>query len=712
MPSFSSSSPGSHTVNIPANAQNVEFYLVGAKGGASQRWYYQLGNVGWHAVSDPTNWGAWSSFMNQWAVWISPNNPNPTNQWHEAVYSMHVPYPSGNVEFHCQSDNQMQIHIEAPGVQGWTHIISQAGFTSTHVHTRYMVHGTWHVKMRVYNNYQSNNAWHENPAGGAFTIYKDGNMIKNSRDMAGQIGTVTWNKEGGAGRAGYFNIDTRSSAYTLTFYLGGQGGMGVAYRASGEGNRGGGGSSPVAGGGNGFSCGGGGGGASAVYDSYLNRYTVVSGGGGGAGRLDLAEHFAGLGYSGGGRAQAPSFRGGDSATAGNTGGGGGGQNWHNATSMYGQTNPPTIGYGGASYWYGDSGGQTEGTFTGYGGYSWDGPGQLGYGDGVYICSYSEANASIDSFTASTTTITAGQGVQLCWNTTDASAVTLNGSGVNADDCTWKYPGSTTTYTLTAVAGNTVSQAITVTVYIPPNVTLSLSSSSIQSGQSATLTWVTTGDANSASINQGIGSVPVNSFTTVSPTQTTTYTISVSGSGGSDSDSITLTVIAPPSVTLSVADEASYGDDISLTYQATNCTGGLRIDYRYRWGDNTYSAWATSHTLPTGTNLGPTTVIHSPAYSNLGPYDIEYNLIGENGYGASDTDLKEVAINIDTTPDTIVIPPSEGKDPDEEPVISPDVEITTDTLEINDIDIPVEIKASQPAKLEIDDSGIWVDVREI
>ena len=59
---------------------------------------------------------------------------------------------------------------------------------------------------------------------------------------------------------------------------------------------------------------------------------------------------------------------------------------------------------------------------------------------------------------------------------------------------------------------------------------------------------------------------------------------------------------------------------------------------------------------------------------------------------------------------VTIPPSDS-DPSDE-VISPDVTITTESIIIDDIDIPVEVKSSEPIKIDINDSGNWQDVREI
>ena len=76
------------------------------------------------------------------------------------------------------------------------------------------------------------------------------------------------------------------------------------------------------------------------------------------------------------------------------------------------------------------------------------------------------------------------------------------------------------------------------------------------------------------------------------------------------------------------------------------------------------------------------------------------------------DIEQVSINIDRMPDAIDIPETDDTFKNEEPVVTPDVEVTSQRLLVDDIDIPVEVKADYPIQLEIDDSGIYVDIREI
>ncbi len=78
---------------------------------------------------------------------------------------------------------------------------------------------------------------------------------------------------------------------------------------------------------------------------------------------------------------------------------------------------------------------------------------------------------------------------------------------------------------------------------PPAVTISASPSSINRGQSTTLTWSST-SAESAEITQGIGAVPTSGSRQVTPNVTTTYRITVRGADGeTGTASVTVTVVS-------------------------------------------------------------------------------------------------------------------------------------------------------------------------
>jgi len=66
---------------------------------------------------------------------------------------------------------------------------------------------------------------------------------------------------------------------------------------------------------------------------------------------------------------------------------------------------------------------------------------------------------------------------------------------------------------------------------------------IERGQSITLRWATT-DAQTVTIDQGIGNVAANGTRTLSPTQTTTYAIVARNGNASDTRTVTVEVNAP------------------------------------------------------------------------------------------------------------------------------------------------------------------------
>ncbi len=69
-------------------------------------------------------------------------------------------------------------------------------------------------------------------------------------------------------------------------------------------------------------------------------------------------------------------------------------------------------------------------------------------------------------------------------------------------------------------------------------------SSVQRGQSATLRWQVK-DADSVTIEPGIGTVPAQGSRQVYPSDSTTYTLSARASGGNDSRTARVTVTEPP-----------------------------------------------------------------------------------------------------------------------------------------------------------------------
>ena len=78
----------------------------------------------------------------------------------------------------------------------------------------------------------------------------------------------------------------------------------------------------------------------------------------------------------------------------------------------------------------------------------------------------------------------------------------------------------------------------------PTVTLQANPTTINKGESSTLSWNST-DATQLSIDPEVGAVNAQGSTRVSPTDSTTYTITASGPGGSATATAAVSVNAPP-----------------------------------------------------------------------------------------------------------------------------------------------------------------------
>lgn len=202
--------------------------------------------------------------------------------------------------------------------------------------------------------------------------------------------------------------------------------------------------------------------------------------------------------------------------------------------------------------------------------------------------------SCDFLNANPTTLPAGGGnVTLSWGTTNASSVSINqGIGaVPADGSRSVFVGSTKTFTLTAVGGSALlgdgyqSDTCVVTVKVnPPQQVpatcdfLNASRTSVpHGGADVTLSWGTT-NATSASINQGIGSVPVDGSRSVFVGASKTFTLTAVGAGGNDTCAVTITVLPPNTVPAEClylnASRTSVpyeGANVTLTWATDNAT---------------------------------------------------------------------------------------------------------------------------------------------
>ena len=159
---------------------------------------------------------------------------------------------------------------------------------------------------------------------------------------------------------------------------------------------------------------------------------------------------------------------------------------------------------------------------------------------------------ITQFTATPSTVSAGQTTTIAWATTNATSVTITpsvnqsegGGGLNTTGSSVIPVNATTVFTMMATgAGGTATASLTVNV--PLTLSLVASPTTITSGSSSTLTWqVSGGTASSLSISNNVCNpctLPQGTAT-VSPTTSTTYVATaVTSTGSTITQSATVTV---------------------------------------------------------------------------------------------------------------------------------------------------------------------------
>ena len=114
---------------------------------------------------------------------------------------------------------------------------------------------------------------------------------------------------------------------------------------------------------------------------------------------------------------------------------------------------------------------------------------------------------------------------------------------------------------------------------PLTVALQADSDNIDWGQTANLTWTSTG-AQSCTIEPGIGAVDCSGAMEVAPKDTTTYTLTAIGPRGSDTSAVTVTVTIPDKYITAVIDHTKIDQDLTnfpVTIHLGNKSGDTGFD---------------------------------------------------------------------------------------------------------------------------------------
>jgi hypothetical protein len=248
---------------------------------------------------------------------------------------------------------------------------------------------------------------------------------------------------------------------------------------------------------------------------------------------------------------------------------------------------------------------------------------------VHISTRSADRAQVLFFLADPKVIVAGQPVTLSWKTLNADTVNIAGIGNVPVNGTYSVsPTTTTTYVLTARNNvNDENASVTVQVLnVPTQVLLfgcSATPPTISAGQSSTLAW-TSVNADTVTIQPGIGPVAKTGTRSVTPTQTTMYIVTATGGGQTSACSITVTVSAglpviasftatPPSI------NAGQSSTLQWSVQNSTSVSISSIGTVAASGTNSVTPAATTVYTLTATNaVGSTTKTATVTVGSSGP----------------------------------------------------------------------------------------------
>ena len=329
-----------------------------------------------------------------------------------------------------------------------------------------------------------------------------------------------------------------------------------------------------------------------------------------------------------------------------------------------------------------------------------------------------------SLTTSGSGIVSGTCVTLTWsssgNRTSASSNFTSSPGYSGSQEVCPTTTTTYTYTVNGEGGSTTAER-QVVVYIPPTVNFYADEYFIKAGEGTTLYWFTSGVASTLTWVEGnIPNTILTSQYDVAPQTTTTYTLRVSGLGGTSPDySITIVVYELPEGQFSVPAVINYGDatfDVEWEAKYANTKVRLRITTIDLDNNNVVTnvdlPLANSAQAGQGADNDTSgTYTHTPTWGNRGPSIIRFALELAGDGGSETLASQDVLVNIDQTPDSILIPDSLGKIKNIEPVLSPESDVLSDLLLVDDIDIPVEVKATNPILVSVNNNqNTWQKIR--
>ena len=203
-----------------------------------------------------------------------------------------------------------------------------------------------------------------------------------------------------------------------------------------------------------------------------------------------------------------------------------------------------------------------------------GPGGTASQSVTVVVTGSPPAAPTVALTAIPSSISAGNSTTLAWVSANATGCIASGAWSGSRAISGESavsPTSTSTYILTCTGmGGSASDSVTVTVSVPaPTVNLTATPTTINAGQSTTLTWSSTNATGCTATGGWSGAQLLSGELVVATTSTATYVLTCIGVGGSTAKSVTVTVIGGPA-------------QLSLTW-VDNADGTARVKVERKTG---------------------------------------------------------------------------------------------------------------------------------
>jgi hypothetical protein len=188
----------------------------------------------------------------------------------------------------------------------------------------------------------------------------------------------------------------------------------------------------------------------------------------------------------------------------------------------------------------------------------------------------------DSFTATPSTLASAGQVTLTWNTTNATAVTINGDPVAVDGVIIVTVAADTAFTLIASDGTNTDNCqaavdlTTTATNLPVCVSFTAAPATLPvGGGNVTLTWDTT-NTTGVSISPTIGTVTEDGTVSTSVTGNTTFTLTAQNANGSVNCTASVTVGTNPTTPTGGGGGGSSAPRCELTASDTRITLGERV----------------------------------------------------------------------------------------------------------------------------------------